>query len=166
MDAEATGIPARRPSSLRLRPSTLLFQHGSTFQPMAAVDPSLIFIQVKDSTDGVKDPVAMVTWGWDRTVWCGDALCTTTEGAGGRSATTRCVYAELISFDNFYHLHKWVTWGHIYKAALQSFFPPLHYTVNIWRGVSFVSLGKTRQRDGRAGSALPGANCVGLRQLM
>lgn len=36
--------------------------HSYSFQPIGSLDASLIYIQVKVSTDGVKDPVAMVTW--------------------------------------------------------------------------------------------------------
>lgn len=35
-------------------------QHSGSFQPIGFREASLIYIQVKDSTDGVKDPVAMV----------------------------------------------------------------------------------------------------------
>ncbi|XP_078027343.1 uncharacterized protein LOC144464418 [Epinephelus lanceolatus] len=39
----------------------LRLRHSSSSQPIGSLDASLIYIQVKDSTDGVKDPVAMVT---------------------------------------------------------------------------------------------------------
>ncbi|KAG7216946.1 hypothetical protein INR49_001600, partial [Caranx melampygus] len=41
--------------------STITSLHSGSSQPIGSLDASLIYIQVKVSTDGVKDPVAMVT---------------------------------------------------------------------------------------------------------
>ncbi|KAK5891859.1 hypothetical protein CesoFtcFv8_012294 [Champsocephalus esox] len=50
---ECAKISATPPLQLRLS--------SSSSRPMGSLAASLIYIQVKDSRDGVKDPVAMVT---------------------------------------------------------------------------------------------------------
>lgn len=51
-----------RPHGITTTTSTITSLHSYSFQPIGSLDASLIYIQVKVSTDGVKDPVAMVTW--------------------------------------------------------------------------------------------------------
>lgn len=91
--------------------SPLWLQHSSIFQPIGSVDPSLIYIQVKDSTDRVKDPVAMVTELRQDSLVIQFAGDQTTRGSHGKRKTMMgptleiikpyCFFNESISFNMF-----------------------------------------------------------------
>lgn len=164
-------LPSSRPAADPITTATvtppLWLQHSSSFQPIGSLDASLIYIQVKDSTDGVKDPVAMETeLGQDGgslvMLWSKQPE---EERERNREATLQiikqyCFFNESINFNMCFHFPLPAVYNNLYSNISNAprfylFFTPEH--------TDHLGCIAYNQRW----SCVPySANCIGCKKLM